>query len=139
VFRFALAEFGPLIAFLLLSWSFGTKIAIAGTVTFIPLDGARRLRTAVPLTRIFVLTSTLTTLFDTVDPRAHLCSKYAAVITNVATGVALVVGAYGKTSLLKEIAEQCRGASFPDRKDVRRFFDLFTPKVSWQTRARGLE
>jgi hypothetical protein len=47
VLRLALAEFGPLIAFLLLSWSFGVKVAIAGTLMFVLEDGARRLRTSV--------------------------------------------------------------------------------------------
>jgi hypothetical protein len=124
--RFALAEFGPLIAFLLLSWSFGVKAAIAGTVTFVSLDGARRLWTSVPLTRIYVLTSAVTAVFGAGLPRADFMLKYEAAITNVATGVAFVVGAYGKTPLLHEIAEQHQGAPFPDRKDVRRFFELFT-------------
>jgi hypothetical protein len=39
--RFALAEFGPLIVFLLLSSRFDIKVAIAGTVIFIVVDGAR--------------------------------------------------------------------------------------------------
>jgi hypothetical protein len=88
--RFALAEFGPLIAFLLLSWSFGVKVAIAGTVTFVLLDGARRLWTSVPLTRIYVLTSALTAVFGAVDlfATSPFMLKYEAVITNVATGVA---------------------------------------------------
>jgi intracellular septation protein A len=128
VLRFALAQFGPLIAFLLLSWSFSVKVAIAGTVTFVLVDGARRLWTSVPLTRIYVLTSALTAVFGSVDlfAASPFMLKYEGVITNMATGVAFVVGAYGKTPLLQEIAEQRQGAPFPDRNDVRRFFELFT-------------
>jgi intracellular septation protein A len=112
--RFAFAEFGPLIAFLLLSWSFGVKAAIAGTVTFVLLDGARRLWTSVPLTRIYVLTSALTAVFGAVDlfATSPFMLKYEAVITNVATGVAFVVGGYGKTPLLQEIADRRQGAPF---------------------------
>ena len=42
VLRFALAEFGPLIALLLLKWSFGVEVATAGTVIFVLVDGARK-------------------------------------------------------------------------------------------------
>jgi hypothetical protein len=96
----SLAEFGPRIALLLLSWSFGVKVANAGTLTFVPLDRARRWWTAV---------------FGTVDRFAAspFMLKYDAVITNVATGVAFVIGAYGKTPLLQEIAEQRQGAPSP--------------------------
>jgi intracellular septation protein A len=128
VLRFALAEFGPLIAFLLLSWRFGVKVAIAGTLMFVLVDGARRLWTSVPLTRIYVLTTALTAVFGTVDlfAASPFMLKYEAVITNVATAIAFAVGAYGKTPLLQEIAEQRQGAPYPDRNDVRRFFELFT-------------
>jgi len=41
--RFTLTEFRSLIAFLLLSWSFGVKAAIVDTVTFVLIDVARGL------------------------------------------------------------------------------------------------
>jgi len=78
----------------------------------------------VAFTRIYVLSAVLTVVFGTVD----LCStspfmlRCEAVITNLATGLAFVAGARGNKPLLQEIA-------FPDRADVRRFFQLFT--LAW--------
>jgi intracellular septation protein A len=128
---FALTEFGPLIAFLLLNWRFGVKVAIAGTVAFVIVDGLRRLWMHVAFTRIYLLTSALMLVFGAVD----LCSatpfmlQYEAVITNLAAGLFFVAGARGTPSLLQEIAEHRQGAPFPERADVRRFFELFT--LAW--------
>ena len=52
--------------------------------------------------------------------------KYEAVVTNLATGVFFVVGAYGEKPLIQEAAEQRLGAPYPAGADVTRFFQLFT-------------
>jgi intracellular septation protein A len=125
--KFAFWEFGPLILLLALSAAFGLKIAIAGTIAFVILDAAHRFWRHLPFTRIYLLSSGLAIAFGSID----LCSqtpfmlKYEAVITNVATGVAFVMGARGAKPMLQEIAEQ-RSGPFPDRADIRHFFGLFT-------------
>ena len=131
ILGFALSEFGPLIVFLLLNWWFGIKMAIAGTLAVVIADGGRRLWTRQPFTRIYTLTSALTVIFGAVDLLAAnpFMLKYEAVITNAATGVMFVAGARGQKPLLQEIAEQRQGAPFPDRPDIRRFFELFT--LAW--------
>jgi intracellular septation protein A len=129
--RFVLREFGPLIAFGLLAYAFDVKAAVVGAVVVVTAGGGWRLWRGIAFTRIYTLTSTLTVVFGVVD----LCSaypfmlQYEAVITNVATGIAVVAGARGDKPMIQELAEQRAGQPFPDRPDVRRFFELFT--LAW--------
>jgi intracellular septation protein A len=126
--RFALAEFGPLIVFWALALSFGIKAAIAGSLAVIVVDGAWRLIRSQPFTRLYLLVSALTLAFGTVD----LCVAtpfllvYEAPITNALTGAAFVVGAFGETPMLMEIARARPGVVVPDTGETRRFFRLFT-------------
>jgi hypothetical protein len=55
--------------------------------------------------------------------------KFESVVTNMATGLMFVAGAYGPKPMIQEVAEQREGKPFPERADVRRFFQLFT--LSW--------
>jgi intracellular septation protein A len=127
VLTFVLWEFGPMIALMALSAAFGLKVAIAGTLVFIVVDSARRLWRHIPFTRIYMLSSGLALVFGAIDLMAEtpFMLKFEAPITNVATGVAFVLGARGAKPMLQEIAEQRAGA-FPDRPDIRQFFRLFT-------------
>jgi hypothetical protein len=52
--------------------------------------------------------------------------KYEAVVTNVATGAAFILGAFGDKPMLQEVAEQREGQTYPASAEVRRFFQLFT-------------
>jgi intracellular septation protein A len=126
--RFAVAEFGPLIVFYALAWRFNVKIAIAGSLVAILVDSALRLYRRQPFTRIYLIVSALTLGFGTVDllvERPFLL-VYEAPITNVLTGLAFVVGAFGEKPMLQELAERRPGADFPQTEEVRRFFRLFT-------------
>jgi intracellular septation protein A len=128
VLRWVLADFGPLLAFWVLNLSFGLKPAIAGSVLFILGDSLWRWRRRRPVTRVYVLTCTLTVLFGGVDllSATPFMLKYEAVITNAFTALAFVAGARGSRPLIMEMAEQRQGSPFPDRPDVTRFFQLFT-------------
>jgi intracellular septation protein A len=122
-------EFGALIVFWVGLYGFGIKPAIGATVAFIVLDALYRWRQKLPVTRIYVLTSTLAVTFGTIDLLATspFLIKYEAVVTNIATGLFFVAGARGEKSLIQEVAERRRqDAPFPDRADVRYFFRLFT-------------
>jgi intracellular septation protein A len=127
VLQFVFWEFGPLIVLLALSAAFGLKAAIAGTVAFIIVDATRRIWWHIPVTRIYLLSSSLAVIFGSIDlySQTPFMLKYEAVITNIATGIAFVAGAGGDKPMLQEIAEQ-RSVAFPDRADVRHFFRLFT-------------
>jgi intracellular septation protein A len=133
ILGFVLAEFGPLLAFWALALTLGIKAAIAGSLAAILLDSALRFRCGKPFTRLYVIVSTLTLAFGTVD----LCAAtpfllvYEAPITNALTGAAFVAGAFGETPILMEVAAARPGASFPPTAEVRRFFTLFT--LFWAT------
>jgi intracellular septation protein A len=126
--RFVVGEFGSLIVFLLLNAALGLKIAIAGTILWVLVDGARHLWRKIPFTRIYLLSSGLAICFGIVDllSKSPFMLQYEAVITNCATGFAFVAGAFGEKPMIQEIAEQRASAPFPARLDVHRFFQLFT-------------
>ena len=127
--RFVVMEFGALIVFWVGLYGFGIKAAIGATVAFILLDALYRFRRHVPITRIYVLSSTLAVVFGTVDlfAASPFMIKYEPVVTNTAVGMFFVAGARGEKSLIQEVAEKRRqGEPFPDRADVRHFFRLLT-------------
>jgi intracellular septation protein A len=126
--RFIVGEFSPLIAFWLLSFAFGTKVAIAGSVGIAAIDVIWRRWHGKPLTRTFMLVSGLTIVFGIVDLMSTepFMLKYESVITNIVTGIFFALGAYGEKPLIQEAAEQREGKPFPERADIARFFQLFT-------------
>ncbi len=127
VLRFAVTEFGPLILFWGLNLAFGVKVAIAGSLTAILVDGGVRLYLGRPFTRLYLIVSALTLGFGAVD----LCVAtpfllvYEAPITNALVGGAFVIGAFGEKPLMEEMAE-ARASEFPRTAEMRRFFRLFT-------------
>ncbi len=127
VARFAFAEFGPLIVFWGLAATLGVKPAILGSVLFIVADAVWRRRKGLPFTRLYLLTSGLTLVFGLVDlaSTSPFMLKYEAAVTNVATGLAFVAGAFGEKPMLQEVAEQ-RGENFVATAEIRAFFRLFT-------------
>ena len=130
VARFALAEFGPLIVFWLLALTLGVKAAILGSIVFILADALWRWRKGLAFTRLYLLVSALTLTFGFVDlvSTSPFMLKYEAAVSNIATGIAFVVGALGEKPILQEVAEQ-RGASFVATNEIRAFFRLFT--LAW--------
>ncbi len=125
--QFLVAEFGPLIVFWALALTLGSKAAIAGSVAYILADAAWRYRRRLPVTRLYMFSSALTVMFGAIDLFAvtPFMLKYESVLTNIATGVAFVVGARGAKPMLQELAEQ-RGSVLPEGADIRRFFQIFT-------------
>jgi intracellular septation protein A len=128
VARFVALEFGPLAAFWILSLTLGVKAAIVGSIAVIVVDAVWRRLRRVAFTRLYLLTSGLTLAFGAVDLMSAqpFMLKYEAAITNVATGVAFAIGAFGTKPLIQEVAEQRQGTPFAEAPDVRRFFQIFT-------------
>ena len=130
VARFALAEFGPLIVFWLVALTLGVKAAILGSIVFILADALWRWRKGLAFTRLYLLVSALTLTFGFVDlvSTSPFMLKYEAAVSNIATGIAFVVGALGEKPILQEVAEH-RGESFVVTNEIRAFFRLFT--LAW--------
>lgn len=127
--RYVVLEFGALIVFWIGLYSFGIKPAIGATVVFVVLDALYHWRQRIPVTRVYVLSSTLAIVFGAIDLYAAnpFMIKYEAVVTNTAVGLFFVAGARGEKSLIQEVAEKRqRSEPFPDRADVRYFFRLLT-------------
>jgi intracellular septation protein A len=126
--RWVVVEFGPLVVFWGLDLSLGLKVAIGGSLLFIVGDSLWRWRRGLKFTRLYLLVSGLTMTFGAVDllsPTPFML-KYEAVITNLVTGAAFVVGSRGPRPIIQELAEQRQGAPYADRPDLTRFFQLFT-------------
>jgi intracellular septation protein A len=125
--RFLFGDFGPLIAFWAFYVPFGIRAAIGATVAYVIADFAYRLRYGRRFTRIYLLSSSLAVIFGAIDLLAAtpFMLRYEAVVTNVATGIFFVFGARGAKPLIQEFAEQ-RSGPFPERADVRRYFEFFT-------------
>ena len=125
---FALTEFGPLLVFWALAFAFNVKVAIAGSLSFILLDGAWRLYRRRPFTRLYLVVSALTLAFGAVDlwVATPFLLVYEAPITNALVGAAFVAGAFGETPLLMELSLARPGADIPRTPQTRRFFCIFT-------------
>ena len=128
--RFALAEFGPLIVFWSLAAALGVKPAILGSILFIAADAVWRWRKRLAFTRLYMMVSGLTLTFGLIDliSTSPFMLKYEAAVSNLATGLAFVVGAAGEKPIIQEVAEQ-RGENFVVTHEVRAFFRLFT--LAW--------
>jgi intracellular septation protein A len=126
--RFAVVEFGPLVAFWILTLTLGVKAAIVGSILVITVDALWRRLRGVAVTRLYLLTSGLTLVFGAIDLMSirPFMLQFEAPIGNAATGVAFVIGVFGTKPLIQEVAEQRQGRPFPDAADIRRYFQLFT-------------
>ena len=121
------APFGGLIVFWTLVVVIDVKSAIAGAMAFILLDALRLWRGGLGFSRLWLLSSALTATFGAIDlsSTAPFMLAYESVFTNAATGIAFVIGLRGPKSMVQELAEQRHGP-YPDRADIRRFFQLMT-------------
>ena len=126
--RYVAAEFGPLIVFLALSAAFNVKIAIAGAVTATLIDAGWRWWRHTPFTRLYLIVTALTLGFGAVDifSATPFLIVYEAPTTNLLTGVAFIVGAFGEKPMLMEIAQARLPERLPQTDEMRRFFRLFT-------------
>jgi intracellular septation protein A len=126
--RMLVTQFGTLILFWSLLWIFGLKVAIAGSIVFVVIDGVRRIVTHAGFPAIYLLTSGLTLVFGSIDlySQTPFMIKYEAVITNLVLAGVFAFGARGRKSMLQDIAEQQSGEAFEDRADIRYFLKLMT-------------
>ena len=95
-------DFGPLVVFWAVDLAVGLRAAIAASVLFIVFDSLWRWRRGRPFTRLYLLASALTVAFGAFDllSATPFMLKYEAVITNIATAIAFVVGARGPKAMI---------------------------------------
>jgi hypothetical protein len=125
--RFILAEFAPILGFLVLSQFVGVKLAIAGTILIAIADSCWRLWRGVAFTRTYILFAALTVGFGLIDlfSAVPFMLKYEAVVTNVVTGMTFALSAIGPKPLVLEVAEQREGRQYTDAAS-KTFFRGFT-------------
>ena len=122
-------EFGGLLLYWLALWRFGVKPAIAVALAFVLLDGLRRLVTRQPVTRVWLLANGVALASGVIDlqARALFMIRYEAVASNVLTGLVFLLGAFGRRSMIQEIAESWQGGRFAgETPELRVFFRTFT-------------
>lgn len=126
--RYILLEFGPLVIFWGVATTMGARAGIAGAMVMIVVGVLWRFVRGLLFTRIYILVAILTTVFGVIDLLSDTPSMiiYESVITNIVTGCAFIVGSFGKKPMIQEMAEQRAVVPFPDRADIRRFFQIFT-------------
>lgn len=126
--RYVLAEFGPLVIFWGLALTVSTKAGIGGSILAILAGVAWRLWHGQSFTRLYILVAVLTVVFGSIDLASDspFMLVYESALTNTVTGIAFIIGTYGKKPMLQELAEQRSSIPFPDRPDMRRFFQIFT-------------
>ena len=126
--RVLVAQLGTVILFWTLLWTFGLKVAIAGSIVFVLIDGTRRVIFRAGFPALYLLTSGLTIIFGAIDlySQTPFMIKYEAVITNLVVAGVFAWGARGEKAMFQEIAEEQTNEKFPDRADIRFFFKLLT-------------
>ncbi len=123
-----LQEFGGVILFWIMLRQFGLKPAIAATMLFVLLDGARRLLRGLTFTKIWILSNTLVLICGVIDLRAAspFMIRYEAVLTNLVAATVFLIGAFGSKPMTQEIAEDWQGSAFEAGTNRRLFFTAFT-------------
>ncbi len=122
-------EIAGLLVFWAVLWGVGLRPAIAATLGFVILDGARRMVRRRPVTRVWMLSNALALAGGAIDLWAAtpFMVRYEAIGTNLLTALVFLSGAFGRTSVVQEVAEGWRGAPFEaGRPDLRAFFRAFT-------------
>lgn len=126
--RGVMANFGPMVAFLVASRLFSVKVAIAlsmlwtlGEIVYL------RVRRERP-TRIFWFTAAMTLAFGALDlyQREPTFLRWEAVITNVITGLYFGATVLRGKSLIQEFYEKSQNVTELPRPELADFFRAFT-------------
>jgi intracellular septation protein A len=125
--RYAFAEFGSVIVFVVGLYAFGIKPAIVATIVWIAGDAIQRAVRRLGFPQVWLFANGLVVVFGGVDLYAAtpFMLRYEPVVTNVLTGVVFAAGAFGDKPVIQLLAE-ARGRSFPEGAEIRRFFQVLT-------------
>jgi intracellular septation protein A len=125
--RYAFAEFGSVIVFVVGLYAFGIKPAIVATIVWIAGDAIQRAVRRLGFPQVWLFANGLVVVFGGVDLYAAtpFMLRYEPVVTNVLTGMVFAAGAFGDKPVIQLLAE-ARGRSFPEGAEFRRFFQVLT-------------
>lgn len=129
ILAMVMREFGGLVLFLVVNAYLGLKPAIAVTLAFVVIDGLRHAIQRTPVSKLWLVSNGLALVFGAIDLHAAnpFMLRYEASISNLVTGLAFAIGAFGAKPMIQQIAEDRQGHAFPpDRPDLRAFFRAFT-------------
>lgn len=124
-----LREFGGLVLFVVVNAYAGLKAAIVVVLAFVLIDGLRHAIQRTPVSKLWLVSNGLALVFGAIDLHAAnpFMLRYEASISNLVTGIAFAIGAFGVKPMIQQIAEDRQGHEFaPDRPDLRAFFRAFT-------------
>jgi intracellular septation protein A len=125
--RYAFAEFGSMIVFVVGLYGFGIKPAIVATIVWIVGDAIQRAVRRAGFPQVWLFANGLVVVFGGVDLYAAtpFMLRYEPVVTNALTGLVFAAGAFGDKPVIQLLAE-ARGRSFPEGAEIRRFFQVLT-------------
>lgn len=125
--RYAFAEFGSMIVFVIGLYGFGIKPAIVATIVWIVGDAIQRAVRRLGFPQVWLFANGLVVVFGGVDLYAAtpFMLRYEPVVTNALTGLVFAAGAFGEKPVIQLLAE-ARGRSFPEGPEIRRFFQWLT-------------
>jgi len=125
--RYAFAEFGSMIVFVIGLYGFGIKPAIVATIVWIVGDAIQRAVRRLGFPQVWLFANGLVVVFGGVDLYAAtpFMMRYEPVVTNALTGLVFAAGAFGEKPVIQLLAE-ARGRSFPEGAEMRRFFQWLT-------------
>ena len=125
--RYAFAEFGSVIVFVIGLYAFGIKPAIVATIVWIAGDAIQRAVRRLGFPQVWLFANGLVVVFGGVDLFAAtpFMLRYEPVVTNALTGLVFAAGAFGDKPVIQLLAE-ARGRSFPEGAEFRRFFQVLT-------------
>jgi len=118
-------DFGGIIVFYILLWLFGLRVAIGGTLLFVPLDAIRRHTLKIGFPRLYVISTTVVLVFGSIDvfSKQPFMLRYEGALTEFILACAFAWGSRGR-SIIEELATQQQpDLDFPH---MRRFFQLVT-------------
>jgi intracellular septation protein A len=125
--RYAFAEFGSMIVFVIGLYGFGIKPAIVATIVWIIGDAIQRAVRGLGFPQVWLFANGLVVVFGGVDLYAAtpFMMRYEPVVTNALTGLVFAAGAFGEKPVIQLLAE-ARGRDFGEGPDIRRFFQWLT-------------
>lgn len=126
--RGLLANFGPMVVFMVVVRVLSIRWAIALSMLWTVAELAWCRVRKQPPTRIFLFTAAMTLAFGAIDlyQNAPVFLKWEAVLTNIITGLYFGATVFSGKSLIQEFYERSQGVTELPRPELADYFRAFT-------------